>query len=347
MTLSHVDFERINTLAQLPRPLAPAALDELMRLGYAFTLLVVVRGGYYAPRGYDEKDMIQEGVIGFAQAIDMWNPAKHPKFTAYAWLAVERDIMQWLKWCTRVMRRSHNEAVSLDEPALRDKHHAVDPDGGDRLERWRLPDPSGMARDPGEVLIDDGAGALISALEETMSALELEVFRRCVADDESYLDVARDMGRRPKNIDNACQRVKRKIQARIRLIAQDERMPEDTRMRLARIVHLLDGDSPLEADARPKTTARCAIRNRLRHVPERYRLFCELGHLLPDRYREPMGQFFQGKPVEEIAAAIGLEPNDLGRRIVLDRIRDATGMLRRFGDEATAVEVAAACQASD
>lgn len=152
--------------------------------------------------GADKEDIYQEGMIGLYKAIRDFNPEKLTSFKAFAELCVTRQIITAIKTATRQKHIPLNTYVSLNKPIY-----------DEESERTLLDVLSGIKiSDPEELIISkEQMDYIESKIEEVLSGLELEVLTSYL-DGKSYQEIACDLERHSKSIDNALQRVKRKLE---------------------------------------------------------------------------------------------------------------------------------------
>ena len=152
--------------------------------------------------GADHEDIVQEGMIGLYKAIRDFRPEKLSSFRAFAELCITRQIITAIKTATRQKHIPLNIYVSLNKPLYDDE--------SDRT----LMDvcAEGHGANPEEMLIsqEDLAG-IHKRIDEVLSGLEQEVLAAYLAG-KSYQEIADNLGRHVKSIDNALQRVKRKLE---------------------------------------------------------------------------------------------------------------------------------------
>ena len=141
--------------------------------------------------GADHEDIVQEGMIGLYKAIRDYRSEKLSSFRAFAELCV-----------TRQKHIPLNSYVSLNKPIYDDEN-----------ERTLIDVISEeLAANPEELLISREDISLIEGrIGDTLSPLEKQVLLRYL-DGKSYQDISAELGRHVKSIDNALQRVKRKLQ---------------------------------------------------------------------------------------------------------------------------------------
>ena len=152
--------------------------------------------------GADKEDIIQEGMIGLYKAIRDYKSDKLTSFKAFAELCVTRQIITAIKTATRQKHIPLNSYVSLNKPIFDEE--------SDRT----LMDvvSTQFIADPEELIISKEEYVNIeSKMGELLSGLEWEVLVSYL-DGKSYQEIAEDLNRHVKSIDNALQRVKRKLE---------------------------------------------------------------------------------------------------------------------------------------
>lgn len=151
--------------------------------------------------GADREDIIQEGMIGLYKAIRDFRLDKLASFRAFAELCVTRQIITAIKTATRQKHSPLNSAVSLNKPIY-------DEDS----DRTLMDVFQADVNDPEEVVISqEEYGDIEAKMGEFLSDLEWKVLNYYL-DGKSYQEIARELHRHVKSIDNALQRVKRKLE---------------------------------------------------------------------------------------------------------------------------------------
>lgn len=179
------------------------ALDALLT---RYRPLVRGQARRYFMVGGDRQDVLQEGMIGLYKAIRDFDAARQPTFRHFAELCVTRQIISAVKAATRHKHAPLNTYVSLHTPPA----HGDD-EGGELVHRLADDDA-----DPAAVVLRaDDVAAVRAACAEVLSDLEGEVLRRYAAG-ESYAEIAAAVGRHTKAVDNAIQRIKRKLDGVLR-----------------------------------------------------------------------------------------------------------------------------------
>jgi RNA polymerase sporulation-specific sigma factor len=176
------------------------ALDFLIR---RYTGFVRLKASSYFLAGGDGEDLIQEGLIGLYKAVRDFRPDKETSFRSFAELCVTRQIITAIKTATRFKHAPLNTYVSFSHsPAGHDS------DGdctlGDALPGPGVDDPSVC------VISSEELQSLVFTLGTGLSSLESNALRLYL-DGLSYEEMAEELGCDTKTIDNALQRVKRKI----------------------------------------------------------------------------------------------------------------------------------------
>ncbi len=152
--------------------------------------------------GADKEDIYQEGMIGLYKAIRDFKPDKLTTFKAFAELCIRRQIITAIKTATRQKHIPLNTYVSLNKPIYEEES-----------DRTLLDILSGLKiTDPEELVISQEQMEHIEKeIEKSLSSLEMEVLTSYL-DGKSYQEIACDLDRHAKSIDNALQRVKRKLE---------------------------------------------------------------------------------------------------------------------------------------
>ncbi|PDO11296.1 MAG: RNA polymerase factor sigma-70 [Candidatus Reconcilbacillus cellulovorans] len=152
--------------------------------------------------GADREDIVQEGMIGLYKSIRDFRSDKFSSFRAFAELCITRQIITAIKTATRQKHIPLNSYVSLDKPIYdEDSERTL----LDILCGTRVSDPEEMIINREEFDgLEDKMGELLSDLERKVLMLYL--------DGRSYQEIAVDLDRHVKSIDNALQRVKRKLE---------------------------------------------------------------------------------------------------------------------------------------
>ena len=152
--------------------------------------------------GADHEDIVQEGMIGLYKAIRDFRPDKLSSFRAFAELCITRQIITAIKTATRQKHIPLNNYVSLNKPLYDEE--------SDRTLLDVIVE--GRISDPEELIINmENVGNIRTKINEVLSSLEQQVLNAYL-DGKSYQEIAEALGRHVKSIDNALQRVKRKLE---------------------------------------------------------------------------------------------------------------------------------------
>ena len=152
--------------------------------------------------GADHEDIVQEGMIGLYKAIRDYREDRLSSFRAFAELCITRQIITAIKTATRQKHIPLNSYVSLNRPIYEEDSDRT------LLDVITEDAPS----NPEEMLIDrEDLSVIEGRIGQMLSDLEKEVLIRYV-EGKSYVEISEEMNRHVKSIDNALQRIKRKLQ---------------------------------------------------------------------------------------------------------------------------------------
>ena len=197
-------YERFETMADeeivaLAQEGDGAALEYLLN---KYKNFVRTKARSYFLVGADHEDIVQEGMIGLFKAFRDFKPDKLSSFRAFAELCITRQIITAIKTATRQKHIPLNSYVSLNKPIYDEE--------SDRTLLDVITE--GRATNPEELLIgQEDLSSIEGRIGEALSDLEWEVLTSYL-DGKSYQEIAEDLGRHVKSIDNALQRVKRKLE---------------------------------------------------------------------------------------------------------------------------------------
>lgn len=186
-----------------------AALDYLI---HKYKNFVRAKARSYFLVGADREDIIQEGMIGLYKAIRDFRSDRLSSFRAFAELCITRQMITAIKTATRQKHVPLNSYVSLNRPIY-------DEDS----ERTLLDVLSGTkVTDPEELMINkEEFGDIEQKMGEILSDLEWKVLMSYL-DGKSYQEIACELRRHVKSIDNALQRVKRKLEKYLEVRSLEE-----------------------------------------------------------------------------------------------------------------------------
>ncbi len=150
--------------------------------------------------GADSEDVIQEGMIGLFKAIHDYSGNREATFKTFAELCINRQILTAVKTASRRKHQPLNDSVSLSTP--------VDETGGGTLEESLGGD---MASNPEAVFMENTLSLLLTDENSTLfSSMERRVLKEYLAG-KKYPEIAQSLGKSYKAVDNAMQRIRRKI----------------------------------------------------------------------------------------------------------------------------------------
>lgn len=172
-----------------------------------YEMFVKTKAKSYFLIGADKEDIYQEGMIGLYKAIRDFNPHKLASFRAFAELCITRQIITAIKTATRQKHIPLNTYISLNKPVYEEES-----------ERTLLDILSGIKiSDPEELIISkEEIERMEKEISNALTELEMEVLTSYL-DGKSYQEIACDLDRHAKSIDNALQRVKRKLEKCLKL----------------------------------------------------------------------------------------------------------------------------------
>lgn len=176
--------------------------DAFDRLVDRYRRFVRSRSRGYFIVGGDRQDLEQEALIGFYKSVRDFNPDLQASFRAFAELCVNRQVITAIKTANRKKHQPLNQSVSFSAP-----RPGADADDHDD----DVPVVADPQSDPAEQLVAlEQIADTHHALLSTLSPLEIEVLTGYV-EGRSYEQIAHDLGRHSKAVDNAIQRIKRKL----------------------------------------------------------------------------------------------------------------------------------------
>ena len=176
-----------------------AALEYLLN---KYKNFVRTKARSYFLIGADHEDIVQEGMIGLYKAIRDFKEDRLSSFRAFAELCVTRQIITAIKTATRQKHIPLNSYISLNRPIYEEDSDRT------LLDVITEEVPS----NPEEMLIDREDFSVIEGrIGQMLSDLEKQVLIRYI-EGKSYVEISEEMNRHVKSVDNALQRIKRKLQ---------------------------------------------------------------------------------------------------------------------------------------
>lgn len=195
-----------------------AALDTLLARYRRFAR---AKARTYFLQGADADDIEQEGMIGLFKAVRDFRPDREASFRAFAELCITRQVITAIKGATRQKHQPLNSYVSIS--GRRGGAGSDDVDD-DRAVEAMLDDHH--VADPAESVVqNERMDAMRSSMAELLSGLEVDVLDLYV-EGRSYQEIGAHLGRHVKSIDNALQRIKRKVEAHVATRDAAERAEE-------------------------------------------------------------------------------------------------------------------------
>ena len=174
--------------------------DALEYLLDKYKNFVRARARSYFLVGADHEDIVQEGMIGLYKSIRDFKPSRLSSFRSFAELCVKRQIITAIKTATRQKHVPLNSYVSLNKPLY-----------GEESDRTLLDVIEGRVTNPEDLFIgQENVSHIQDQIGTVLSDLEQQVLTAFL-DGKSYQEIAVMLNRHVKSIDNALQRVKRKL----------------------------------------------------------------------------------------------------------------------------------------
>ena len=160
-----------------------------------YSRLVKICARPYFLAGGDSEDLIQEGMLGLLSAIRHYDPAKDVKLKTYAEFCIRRRLYSAIKSASRFKHNPLNESMPLESPE-------IDENNTQGISFLRDPEESVIARERADEITDCLYGAL-SRFESRILELYLKGM--------SYEEMAVLVNKTPKSVDNAVQRIRKKL----------------------------------------------------------------------------------------------------------------------------------------
>lgn len=158
----------------------------------------------YFLAGGDSEDLIQEGMLGLLSAIREYDPGKSAAFRTYAEVCVKNRLFSAVKAAARNKHTPLNDSVSISETPLYGGSGFSFANGG----------PGRRTKDPEEILLNREAfRERMEALVGQLSGFEAGILRLYL-NGLSYSEIAAEVNKSPKSVDNAVQRIRRKLAQR-------------------------------------------------------------------------------------------------------------------------------------
>ena len=202
VTNPQVELDDVYLIA-LAKQGKPDAMDRIVRRYYGFVRL---KASSYFLIGGDSDDLIQEGLVGLYKAVRDFRTDRESSFRNFAELCITRQIITAVKTATRNKHTPLNQYVSFSQTP------AASGESEPTLDEVL---PGSTVHDPvNQVISSEELKSLVSCLTSALSELESSVLALYL-DGHSYEDVAERLECDTKTVDNALQRVKRKVGAHL------------------------------------------------------------------------------------------------------------------------------------
>ncbi len=177
--------------------------DAVTELIERYKTVVKVKSRAFYLVGGEQEDLLQEGLIGVMKAIKNFDQSKDVKFSTFVNLCITRQMMTAIKIANRDKNSILNNAYSLNK---------ISHTGND--EEYELLDMvvDNSSLSPEDIFIsEEGVERIMGIIEENLSTFEKDVLSHYL-EGESYVDIADIFGKDKKAIDNALQRIRKKLE---------------------------------------------------------------------------------------------------------------------------------------
>ena len=165
--------------------------------------LVRAKAKAYFIAGAEAEDVVQEGMIGLMKAVRSFDADREASFKTYAGTCINNQILKAIRKAEREKNQPLNDAISLDNHlGEKDENLTI----GDILKASMFDEPEE------KVIYEDTLLRLKGLSRNIFSPLEAQVLRAKIAG-KNYQEIAEELGKSPKTIDNALQRIRKKIMA--------------------------------------------------------------------------------------------------------------------------------------
>ncbi len=174
---------------------------DILFMKYRYIIDIVIKKYAFSAMkyGFEYKDLYQEALVGYSDAIRSYNEDKKTSLATFISLCVDRRLQNTIKKAGRIKNRVFLESLSLDHV----------------YEQYEIPlrdiisDES--KNDPLlNITKEEEFDELLNVIEKSLSASEYEVYKLLISG-LSYIEIAKVLNKSPKQIDNAMQRIKNKI----------------------------------------------------------------------------------------------------------------------------------------
>lgn len=176
-------------------------LDELL---VRYRLSARARARTYFVRGGDADDIEQEGLIGLYKAVRDYRPEHDVSFRTFAELCITRHVLSAVQSAGSRKHQPLNSYVSLSSSDMHSDHFEC---------RSRDASTKALSADPSQYIVEkERVFSLWECITQALSAMEIKIFQ-LYQDGKSYQEIGEQLGYQVKAIDNALQRIKKKLSA--------------------------------------------------------------------------------------------------------------------------------------
>lgn len=176
-----------------------AAEEALIR---KYSGLVISKTKAYFIMGADENDVMQEGMIGLMKAVRKYEPSKNASFGTFADVCITSQIIGAIRSADRIKHKALNTSVSLSNPVEKEGAEGITLEDTLRDSTANTPEEIAVLKDVTYYILNNG--------DNIFSDLEMKVISETIKG-YSYDQVAERLGKSRKQIDNALQRAKKKV----------------------------------------------------------------------------------------------------------------------------------------
>ena len=176
-----------------------AAEEALIR---KYSGLVISKTKAYFIMGADENDVMQEGMIGLMKAVRKYEPSKNASFGTFADVCITSQIIGAIRSADRIKHKALNTSVSLSNPVEKEGTEGITLEDTLRDSTANTPEEIAVLKDVTYYILNNG--------DNIFSDLEMKVISETIKG-YSYDQVAERLGKSRKQIDNALQRAKKKV----------------------------------------------------------------------------------------------------------------------------------------
>ena len=188
---AYSDRELIQMLREGETPVAEYLMDKYKTLVRKKARALYLAGG-------DQEDLLQEGMLGLYKAVREYQPEKEASFQTFAGLCISRQMYSAVVSAQRKKHRPLNTSISLNELAENQEEYSL-----------------GIAESPESILLDQEATeTLKKEIEKQLSPFETKVLNLYLSGLD-YLQIAEELDKPAKSIDNALQRIRAKVNRKI------------------------------------------------------------------------------------------------------------------------------------